>query len=238
LDVRARLIVAILFSVTVVVSQQISVLLCACSISGLFAILAKLDWKQTAKKLLALNTFIIYLLIFLPFTVHSENHINILSFKASWQGMRQAIEIGLTANSIVLILFSLVSNLSSSELGSGLLWFKVPIKLIQLIQFTLRYLSVIQEEFNRLRRAMRARAFSMCFGWHTWRSIAHLIAMMIIRSMQRADRIFNAMKCRGYQGQVMICHYEKWQRRDSFFLFLSCVLCLLIIGTDNINNYD
>jgi cobalt/nickel transport system permease protein len=222
---------AIGFALVVVSCSQSYALLSALAIAFVMAFLARLNVKKTAKKLLILNTFVLYLLIFLPFSVPADQYfLEIFSLQASLEGLVQALNIGFSANAVVLMLFSLVSNLSSSALGCALQWFRVPEKLIQLLQFTLRYLSVIEEEFNRLRRAMRARAFVMSFNMHTWKSIAYLIAMMLIRSMNRAQRILNAMKCRGYQGELVNYHQLKWRPIDSLFVLVITVICCLIIS--------
>jgi cobalt/nickel transport system permease protein len=49
---------------------------------------------------------------------------------------------------------------------------------------------------------MKARAFWPRSDLHTWRSLGYLIGMLLVRSLERAERILKAMKCRGFDGRL------------------------------------
>ncbi len=229
IDPRARIITTLLFALAVVSSDQVIVLLCAFLLSVIATFFAKLTLLKTLKRLVVMDAFMLYLLIILPFTVEGDQLFSVFGLQGSWQGLEQAIIIALKANSVVLMLFSLVSNLSASALGSALQAMKISNKLIQLLLFTMRYLSVISEELQRLRRSMRARSFVMGFNLHSWQSIGNLIGMMLVRSMQRSERILKAMKCRGYNGQFISYHPMQWQQHDYWFCILMCTISFALI---------
>jgi cobalt/nickel transport system permease protein len=48
---------------------------------------------------------------------------------------------------------------------------------------------------------MRARAFRPGCGPHCWRSVGYLFGMLMVRSLERAERIDAAMRCRGFDGR-------------------------------------
>jgi cobalt/nickel transport system permease protein len=52
-----------------------------------------------------------------------------------------------------------------------------------------------------LRIAMRVRGFRPGSNRHTWRSLGYLVGMLLVRSLERAERVRAAMLCRGYTGQ-------------------------------------
>lgn len=231
IDPRARILMAGLFAISVVLSQHFLPLFIALSVAICSAFFAKLAMHSTLKKIAAMDVFMLYLIVMLPFTKPGETMFVVWGFEASWQGLEQGLKIALKANTVVLMLLALVANLSSSALGSALDKLNVSNKLIQLLLFTLRYLQLIGEEYQRLRQSMRARAFVMGFNLHTWKSMGYLIAMLILRSMQRSERVVKAMKCRGYQGTLHYSYPLQWQTRDSvfclFFLSLSSILTII-----------
>jgi cobalt/nickel transport system permease protein len=71
---------------------------------------------------------------------------------------------------------------------------------VHLFLFTVRYIAVLGREYQRLRTAMKARGFRMRCDLHTWRSIGYLFGMLLVRSLERSERILAAMRCRGFQG--------------------------------------
>jgi len=82
---------------------------------------------------------------------------------------------------------------------------------------------------------MQARAFVMGTNRHTWKSIGYLFGMLLIRSVERAERINDAMKCRGFCGRFYLNDEMKIGRLDIIFTsFFLCFLILLI----GLNFYD
>ena len=235
IDPRARITCTLLFAFAVVLSDQLIALILALTISVIVAFIAKLAVVTTLKRMAAMDMFMLYLLLMLPFTVPGDSFITLFGLEGSWQGLEQGIKITLKANAVVLMLFATVANLSSSALGSALQALKVSNKLIQLLLFTLRYLSVIEDEYSRLRRSMRARAFVMKFNWHSWKTIGNLIAMLLVRSLHRSQRILKAMKCRGYNGQLVNYLPMHWQPVDSGYCGLMALLTAAIIAVNFIH---
>ena len=64
---------------------------------------------------------------------------------------------------------------------------------------------------------MKIRGFQPRTNLHTYRSYAYLAAMLLVRSYDRADRVFQAMLCRGFHGVFYSLRTFSWQRRDGVF---------------------
>ena len=230
IDPRARIICSFMFALAVVLSRDIPALLMALSCSLAMVYMARLPVLSTLKKMAAMDSFMLYLMVLLPFTVPGEVMVVVWGYEGSWQGLEQAIQITLKANAVVLMLFATVSIIPSSVLGSALSSLQVNMKLIQLLLFTMRYLTVIAQEYARLRRSMKARAFVMRFNWHSWKSIGYLIAMLLVRSMQRSQRIINCMKCRGFSGKYISYYPLQWQLKDTRYCLAMALFIMLIIS--------
>ena len=129
----------------------------------------------------------------------------------------------------MLTLLSLVGTLEASTLGHTLARLKVPEKLVHLLLFTVRYLDVISREYKRMRKAMKARAFVPKNNLHTWRSFGYLVGMLLVRSLERSERIFDAMKCRGYCGKLYLFDTMQWQQRDTVLLLSMATFAVFAI---------
>jgi cobalt/nickel transport system permease protein len=96
----------------------------------------------------------------------------------------------------------LVNVTPFDELLTALRKFGVPLVLIAILAFMYRYLFVVFDELNRMRDARRARSF----GRRSWRrelaERAQLVGVLLIRSLERAERVYGAMCARGWNGQI------------------------------------
>ena len=190
---------------------------------------AQLPWRPLLKRVAAMDSFIILMLLMLPFTHPGTPLFTLFGLTGSLEGTYQAIAIGLRAQVIMLVLITWVGTLDPIILGQALQQLKMPARLTQLLLFTIRYIEVLYREYHRLRLAMRARAFRARSNMHSWRSIAYLFGMLLVRSHDRSERVLNAMKCRGYTGVLPMRKSEALTHSDRLFLLsLACVLSALI----------
>ena len=201
-DPRVRIVTTVAFAIVVVALQDLAVLGIALMCAALAALAARLPLVPTLRRAAAMDAFIVVMLLMLPFTVPGTPLLTIGSLTASWEGLWQAIAIGLKANAIVLLLLALVGTMHPADLGHALHRLGVPAVLIHLLFFTVRYVEVLSREYHRTRLAMKARAFRPRSDLHTWRSLGYLIGMLLVRSLERAERILKAMKCRGFDGRL------------------------------------
>lgn len=219
-DPRLRLIAALLAALTVVSLHRISLLLPTLLLALGMAWWIGLRGAVLRKRLLAMEGFMILLLIMLPFSVPGESLLTLGPFNASAEGLQRALEIALKANTIVILLMALVGTLDPVVLGHAMGQLRLPKKLIHLFLFTVRYIGVLFDEYRRLRLAMRARAFVAGSNRHTWRSFGWLMGMLLVRSLERSERILAAMKCRGFNGRFYLAGQSAWHRHDTLLLLL------------------
>lgn len=220
-DPRTRVLSAVLFSLAVVSLTQLPLLALALTGSVVIAVAAGLRPLMLVKRLAALESFMLVALVLLPFTTAGTTLFELGTLSASQEGLHLAAAIMLKANAVVLALMALVGTLEPVVLGHTLARLGVPRKLAHLFLFTVRYIDVLHEEYQSLRRAMRARAFVPCSSFHTWRSLGNLLGMLLVRSLERSQRIMAAMKCRGFHGQFHLLNEQCWQWRDSLLLLFA-----------------
>ena len=80
------------------------------------------------------------------------------------------------------------------------LW--VPAIIVAMLSFMYRYIFVLWDELDKMRVARRARSFGGVSLWHRWTSAAQLLGMLLIRAMERAERVHGAMCARGWDGHM------------------------------------
>ena len=76
---------------------------------------------------------------------------------------------------------------------------------------------------------MKIRSFKPGTNLHTYRSYAYLAAMLLVRSYDRADRVYQAMICRGFHGTFYSLRTFSWRRRDGIFLMVSLLALTLVL---------
>ncbi|MCF4167401.1 cobalt ECF transporter T component CbiQ [Zavarzinia compransoris] len=216
-DPRARILGAVLFAVVTVSCNRIPVLVLALAFAVGAMVLAGLAPRRTLKRMATMDGFIIFMLVLLPFTVKGQALFTLWGFEASREGMMQAVTIGLKANAVILALMVLVGTMEPVTLGHALHRLRVPAPLVHLLLFTVRYVEVLHAEYLRLRQAMKARGFRPGNSLHTWRSFGYLIGMMLVRAVERSERILGAMKCRGFTGAIPLLAHLSFTRRDGVF---------------------
>jgi cobalt/nickel transport system permease protein len=78
---------------------------------------------------------------------------------------------------------------------------RVPGLLVQLVALTYRYLFLLVEEVGRLRTALRVRGYRNRANLHSYRTVGHVAGTLLVRSSERAERVGQAMRCRGFDGR-------------------------------------
>ena len=224
-DPRLRIVIALVFALTVASLRQVPLIVIALLLALGLVVAAGLAPRLILRRLLALEGVMLVLVLFLPFSVPGAAFLQLGSHSVSLEGVLLALAILMKANAVVLALLGLVGSLEPVAMGHALARLRLPDKLVHLLLFTVRYLGVLNDEYRRLRRAMRTRGFKARSDLHTWRSLGWLMGMLLVRSLERAQRVAAAMKCRGFNGRFYLIDGRPWQPVDS--LFAVCALLLL-----------
>jgi cobalt/nickel transport system permease protein len=228
LDPRGKIVVAALFSILVAITKSYAVALSGLALAIIYLALARLPLKQVIIRLLVVNSFIFFLWFVLPFTYPGDPVWRFGPLTATRQGLIYAGLITIKSNAIIIALIALIATVPIVTLGQAMHNLKLPDKLCHLLLFTYRYIHVFEQEYRRLVQAMKIRGFQARTNLHTYRSYAYLAAMLLVRSFDRAERVFQAMLCRGFHGTFYSLKSFSWHRRDGIFLAAS-VLALVAL---------
>ncbi len=230
LDPRARILAACMLSLVLSLSQSGATLFTGLCMGGGAAVAARIPIAALLQRLVPLNALLALLSFVLLFFTPGDSLFQVGTWGATWNGMYEALHIGLKANAIVLLLAALLGTIELVDLGHALGRLHVPAKLAHLLLFTVRYMGLMLSEFERLSRAAQLRGFRPGPNRHTLRTTGYLVGMILVRSYVRGERVLNAMRLRGYQGSLSFPGEMAFQRADAAFGVMVAGAALLLWG--------
>ncbi|MCG8470762.1 MAG: energy-coupling factor transporter transmembrane protein EcfT [Desulfobacterales bacterium] len=195
-----RVVTATVFSVVTALASEHVVPLFALVLSLGFVLGARLPLTAVAKRLIPLTGFLVLIWLVLPLTGAGDILKKVGPFSVTSGGTDLAVMISLKSYAIVLTLMALVSTMHPFVLGHALGVLGMPEKLVFLLVMTSRYITVFEAEYKKLWNAARIRGFCPDTSLHTYRTVAYLVGMLLVRSHLRAGRVHKAMVLRGFDG--------------------------------------
>ncbi len=96
----------------------------------------------------------------------------------------------------------LINVMPFDQLLQALRRIYVPTVVVAMLAFMYRYVFVLWDELARMRTARNARNFEQVSLFQKWKYLAQMIGLLLIRSMDRAERVYKSMLARGWDGHV------------------------------------
>lgn len=126
----------------------------------------------------------------------------------------------------VLAAYLLIASTSIEKICSAMRMIHIPAILVTQILLTYRYISVLLEEAGRMIQAYSLRAPKQK-GIHfkVWGSLA---GQLLLRSMDRANNVYESMTLRGYQGEFYYGQKKALGLTDTAYLILWIILFILL----------
>ncbi len=218
LDPRYRLAAVFLFTVAVALCRSLAAPLFGLGLGLFLLVLARLDASSVLRRLFAVNLFIFFLWLILPFSLPGTPVLSIWSLAATREGLRLALLVTLKSNAVLCAFLALAATMDAPVFGQAAGSLGAPDKLTFLFLFTYRYIHVLADEYDRLRVAAKLRGFRPTTGLHTYRTVANLLGMVLVRGYDRSRRVYEAMILRGFNGSFHTLRRFAAAPRDRLFL--------------------
>ena len=167
----------------------------------LLAALSRLPPRWYLARLGAAALFLAFFALPLPFLLREPGMEGVTPLHFSWHGA--AVGLMLTAKGLTLVTLMLVL-LATAPLDATLKAahsLRVPGLLVQLGLLSTRYVYLLADELGRLRVALRVRGYRNRATRHCYRTVGHVTGTLLVRGYERAERVGQAMRCRGFDGQ-------------------------------------
>lgn len=204
-DARVKLATALAMVVIAVSTPPESFMAAACyfSMLGLLAIWSRISPHVIVTRLAAVVPFVALIALFVPFLPDPSGgaaSFGVGALRVHRAGLVVFWNVLWKAVFGVLTLSLLTWTTPFERILRALEDLRTPAVLVMLTSFTYRYAFVLADEVLRMRRARDSR------GWEgrtlaQARTIGQMIAMLFLRSYERAERIHLAMLARGYEGR-------------------------------------
>ncbi|MBW1971958.1 MAG: cobalt ECF transporter T component CbiQ [Deltaproteobacteria bacterium] len=188
-------------------------------------IISHLPLGFVIKRLGHIMLFLVPFFFFLPLTVPGETLFSFLRFHVTYQGLQLALLLFLKGIAIVLLIFPMLATQPFHYTIKAIEKLGMPIKLVWMLAFAYRYLFVALGELRNMRLNLRARGFVSKNNFFTLKILGNLVGTILIRSLERTERIQRAMIARGFNGKIEILNSFKAKRVDFFK-----ALVILFIG--------
>ncbi len=130
----------------------------------------------------------------------------------------------------LMLLILLTNTTRFAELLRGLRRMGCPRILVVNLSFLYRYLFVLVEEVMRMRQARDCRRVSRATALKEIKLLGSMLGTLMLRSFERAERMYFAMLSRGSSGEFPINAPRKFSWRDLAFLVGLTLFILLTSG--------
>jgi cobalt/nickel transport system permease protein len=131
---------------------------------------------------------------------------------------------------LVLLMLVLLATAPLPDTFKAAQMLRVPGLLVQLAVLTYRYIFVLGSELNRIRVALRVRGYRNRMSLHSYRTAGHVAGALLVRGYERAERVGQAMRCRGFDGRFRSLNEFRTRAEDVllFVLILGSAIALLV----------
>lgn len=140
----------------------------------------------------------IFFAILMPFFGTGEQ-IQIGPFELYREGLIAGAGIVVKGTLGVMTAIILSTSTTAREILRGLERLRLPVLMVQIASFMLRYVNVVNDEMERMKVARESRGF-VATGMKSWKVLATAAGALFIRSYERGERVHLSMLSRGYEG--------------------------------------
>ncbi len=206
-DVRCKIVTILVYSFMITAIEKLTPALIAILLSCVVLVVARVSFTRVLTRLLAITGFIAMFLIVMPFTVPLKSGDTVFVFGGlewltfSMRGLTLAGTIAAKAVAITLLMEPLLATAPLPVTLQGLSRLGVPEMVGQMVLLSYRYLNVFRHEAQRMSTGMQVRGFRKRSNLATLQAVANFLGMLFVRSFERTERVFDAMRARGYNGR-------------------------------------
>ncbi len=130
----------------------------------------------------------------------------------------------------LLILNSCLLTIPKYSFSIALKAIPLPAELQEIVILTVQYLEILISEVKQMQTSAKLRGLKGHSQWLRYTSSA-MIGSLYLRSLDRAERVYNAMIIRGYEGVLPI--QSDRNKKEEFFL----IIFAMIIGSLTFTSY-
>lgn len=193
-----------------------------------------LSWRDYTWYLPRLGWIILGLGIFIVpgcFLIPGETLWSAGWFQITLEGTQTSARVLFRGITISVLALTMIGSASFYDLAGGARQLGMGRSLASIFWLGFEQIEVVQREFKRMRVALRARGQGSSTQATSWRGFARLCANLLVRSLDKSERLHLALLSRGYRGDFPLSApvSPPW-KGPALLLSVCCVpLALLIL---------
>lgn len=201
LDARWRLAALLLAAAAVTALRTLPWAVGALLGSVCLVLSARVPWDWYLRRIAAVALVFVLFTAVLPLALDGGPALDVGPMHLSWAGLRLALLICTKALTILTLMVVVLTTAPLPTTLKAAHALHVPGLAIQLAVMTYRYVFVLGDELARLRVALRVRGFRNRASRHSYRTVGRVTGTLLVRGYERAERVGQAMRCRGFDGR-------------------------------------
>lgn len=225
LDPRAKVLATLVFILAVVSypKHAVAPLVPFVIFPAGMAIMGFVPLGTMAKRVMIALPFIVVIGIFNPLLDRTPGfELFGISITSGWISFASILARGLLCVSAAVVL---AATTSFPRITQALRALGVPRVLVVQLLLLYRYLFLLVGEAQRMNRARLLRSGA---ARNPLKVAVSMLSVLLIRTLDRADVVWLAMKARGFDGDLKTAIRMEWMARDTAFLVLVAGGCVLL----------
>ena len=187
---------------------------------------SRLPMRFICNRMKVICVFVIPILILMPITVPGTPILSLGPLAFTAEGLSFAVLVTIRSVTAILLVVTMLGTQRFDTTLKALALLRVPGIIVQMLLFTYRYIYVMIDEFLRIWSSMRAKGYTFRFTRHGLSMIGNCIGMLLIKSYERAERVYQAMIAKGYAGKPV--SFSSFQITLPDGLFCAAVVVLAV----------
>jgi cobalt/nickel transport system permease protein len=202
--------------------------------------IARSSLAKVLMRLLAITGFVSMFFVVMPLTAPVHTGDTVVTFGGlEWlgfnlRGLQLAATIAAKAVAITLLMEPLLSTAPLPVTLQGLSRLGTPDVIGQMVLLSYRYLHVFRHEARRMSAGMQVRGFRKRTDLQTLRAVANFLGMLFVRSFERTERVFDAMRARGFRGRFPEPEARPMTAKDLVLAAVWLVVGVALVACDRI----
>jgi cobalt/nickel transport system permease protein len=185
--------------------SSLSYLALVCIVPLFLAIASRIPLRYLASRTLFIPAFAavitLPLLFLTPGNIVAENHLGALTITITSEGLQRMLTFSVRVWFCVASLSLLVLSTGFDKLLRLLSSLRTPPIIVQLFSLTYRYFFVSIHEAQSVLIAKEARTYvhRRTINYHALKDVGVILSTLFIRTFERSERVYMAMKSRGFE---------------------------------------
>ena len=236
-DSRVKIISLAVFVLFIVLNNPesyISFALYGCLIAILI-LLSRIPFRHVFKRSISIVPFVLVIAVFIPFLKEGETvwelSIGRWRLTVTHEGLILFWNILIKAYLSTLCIILLMASTTFIRLLKALEDMKLPKIIVMIFSFMYRYIFVLQDELEKMKRAKESRSVSGG-RWMQIRVLSNMLGVLFIKSYEKGESVYLAMCSRGFDGTIRTFERNRLAKTDALFMSVVFILltCIRIFG--------